>query len=279
MKNYSKESVIEHQPALTSEMNKSPQELPVSDISISSLKGKVAVITGGDSGIGRSIAYLYAQQKMKIVIIYFDEDEDAKITAQQIEQLGGEFLLIKGDIRDKKFCNSAIKKTIDQFKKIDVLINNAAVQYSQESIEDITEDQLIQTFAVNVFGLIYLTQAALKHIKKGGNIINTASITAYKGNKELLDYSGTKGAIVAITKSLAQQLVDKGIRVNAVAPGPIWTPLIPASFDKNHIKEFGDDTYIGEKGQPYQVAPSYLFLIMEENSYMTGQVLHPNGGF
>lgn len=279
MKNFSKDAVIDEQPAETEAMSKKPQELPISDIHTSTLEGKVAVISGGDSGIGRAVAYLYAQQKMKISIIYFDEDEDAEETSQQIEQLGGEALLLKGDIRDKKFCINAIKKTMDKFGQIDVLINNAAVQYPQESIEDISTEQLEQTFSVNVFGLIYLTQAALKYMKKGANIINTASITAYKGNKELLDYSGTKGAIVAITKSLAQQLVDKGIRVNAVAPGPIWTPLIPASFDQKHIKEFGDDTYIGEKGQPYQVAPSYLFLILKENSYMTGQVLHPNGGF
>jgi NAD(P)-dependent dehydrogenase (short-subunit alcohol dehydrogenase family) len=279
MKNFSESSVLPEQPALTERMEQQPQELPKSDIRSSALSGKVAIITGGDSGIGRAVAYLYAQQGMKIVIVHYDEQEDAKKTEAQIVALGGSCLSIMGDIRDKAFCNKVIEDTMAAFGAIDVLVNNAAVQYSQDSIIAISQEQLEQTFAVNVFGLIYLCQAALPHMKRGANIINTASIVAFKGNKDLLDYSGTKGAIVAITKSLAMQVAAQGIRVNAVAPGPIWTPLIPASFDDEHIADFGKDTFLERKGQPYEVAPSYLFLILEENSYMTGQVLHPNGGF
>jgi len=279
MKNYAHESVLPQQPTSTSDMSTPPDEMPRHTWNCLELEGQVAVISGGDSGIGRAVAYLYAQQKMKIAIIYYNEDKDAEMTCQKVQSLGGECIAIKGDIRDKKFCQQAIQKVIDTYGHIDVLINNAGVQYSQKDIRDITPEQLEQTFAVNVFGLIYLTQASLDHMSAGGNIINTSSITSFKGSEELLDYSGTKGAISAITKSLAMQLVDKGIRVNAVAPGPIWTPLIPASFNQEHIDNFGKDTYMKEMGQPYQVAPSYLFLILKDNSYMTGQELHPNGGF
>lgn len=279
MKNYSKNSEIKTQPAETAKMDEQPVAYEQKSFFLgSNLKGKVAIITGGDSGIGQSVAFLYAQHGINSVIVYYDEDKDAKQTVEKIQTFGVEAEALKGDIQDRSFCTAVVEFTMKRFGRIDILINNASVQYPQENLTDISPDQLLQTFSVNVFGMFYLTQSALKHLKKGSSIINTTSITAFRGSHHLVDYAATKAAIVGFTRSLALQLADKEIRVNAVAPGPIWTPLIPASFDKEKVAEFGEDTLLGRQGQPYEVAPSYLFLVLEENSYMTGQVLHPNGG-
>lgn len=279
MKNYSQNSKIKNQPAETGEMDKDPVAYKRKDPFLGfGLKDKVAIITGGDSGIGQSVAFLYAEYGIKLVIVYYDEDEDAQHTVDKIRSVGTEAKVIKGDIRDKSFCKSVVEYTMNKFGRIDILINNACVQYPKEDVCEISEEQLIQTFSVNVFGMFYLTQAALKYMEKDSCVINTSSVTAFRGSEHLVDYAATKAAIIGFTRSLAMQLSEKGIRVNAVAPGPIWTPLIPASFDEDKIKKFGEDTLLGRKGQPYEVAPSYLFLVLEENSYMTGQVLHPNGG-
>lgn len=279
MKNYSKNSKIKDQPAETEKMDPKPMAYEQNGSFIgSNLKGKVAIISGGDSGIGQSVAFLYAQYGINSVIVYYNEDKDAQYTIDQIKSLGAQGKAIKGDIRDKSFCTTIAEYTVRTFGRVDILINNASVQYPQEDIKKISEEQLIQTFSVNVFGMFYLTQATLKYLQNGSCIINTSSVTAFRGSEHLVDYAATKAAIVGFTRSLAKQLSKKGIRVNAVAPGPIWTPLIPASFDAEKVAEFGEDTLLGRQGQPYEVAPSYLFLVLAENSYMTGQVLHPNGG-
>lgn len=242
------------------------------------LRDKVALVTGGDSGIGRAVSVLFAHEGAKLAIVYKEEETDARDTADLIEQEGGEALLIKGDVGKKAFCEKAVEKTLARFGRIDVLVNNAAEQHASEDLTEISEKQVEETFRTNVFGYIFMAQAALKHMRKGTTIINTASITAYRGSPHLVDYASTKGAIVAFTRSLSGQLADKGIRVNAVAPGPIWTPLIPASFDKKEVAKFGSDTPMGRAGQPNEVAPAFLFLACEDSSYFTGQVLHPNGG-
>lgn len=242
------------------------------------LKGKVALITGGDSGIGRAVAVHFAREGADVAIVYLDEHEDAQATQKMVQAEGRKVLLIPGDIQDVAFCKKAVQQTVDELGKLDVLVNNAAVQYPQEGVEDISPEQLEKTFRTNIFAMFYLTGAARPHLKKGACIINTTSITAYKGSPELLDYSSTKGAIVSFTRSLSQNLAEKGIRVNAVAPGPIWTPLIPSSFDAKRVGEHGQKSPLGRPGQPAEVAPSFVFLASEDSSYMTGQVLHPNGG-
>ncbi|HSE61941.1 MAG TPA: SDR family oxidoreductase [Candidatus Saccharimonadales bacterium] len=242
------------------------------------LENKVAVITGGDSGIGRSIAVLYAREGAHVAVVYLNENKDAATTKQLIEQEGGACELIKGDVADSVFCDKVIHQTIERFGKIDILVNNAAEQHPQESIAAITDQQLQRTFATNIFSMFYLVRAAVKFMPKGSSIINTASVTAYKGQPQLLDYSATKGAIIAFTRSLSLALAGEGIRVNAVAPGPIWTPLIPSTFPKEKVESFGKDTPMGRPGQPEEVAPSYVFLASEGASYMSGQTLHPNGG-
>lgn len=242
------------------------------------LKGKVALVTGGDSGIGRAAAIGFAKEGANVVIAYLDEHEDAKETQRYIEAEGRECVLIAGDVGDAAFCSKMVDTAVSSFGKLDILVNNAAQQYPQQSIEDITEEQLLKTFRTNIFSMFFTVKAALPHLKSGARIINTTSVTAYRGSSHLLDYSSTKGAIVAFTRSLSQQLVERGILVNAVAPGPIWTPLIPSTFDEKQVSSFGQQAPMGRAGQPDEVGPCYVFLASEDSSYMTGQVLHPNGG-
>jgi NAD(P)-dependent dehydrogenase (short-subunit alcohol dehydrogenase family) len=242
------------------------------------LKDKVALITGGDSGIGRACAVLFAHEGADIAIVYLEEDKDAEATQELVEQEGSRALLIRGDVGTSKFCKSAVARSLREFGQLDVLVNNAAEQHTQQELEDITLEQLQKTFETNVYGYFYMTQAALPHLKEGSTIINTTSVTAYRGSPHLIDYAATRGAIVSFTRSLAKSLVDKGIRVNGVAPGPIWTPLIPSSFKREDVAKFGQNVPMGRPGQPYEVATCHLFLACGESSYMTGQVLHPNGG-
>jgi len=243
------------------------------------LQGKVALITGADSGIGRAVAALYAREGADIAILYLCEHDDAAKTAEIVRGEGRAALTIAGDIGDKAFCDQAVAQVIERFGRLDVLVNNAGEQHPDQDITDITEDQLRRTFQTNIFGMFFLTQAARPHLKKGAAIVNCTSITMYQGSKELLDYSSTKGAITAFTRSLSENLVGEGIRVNAVAPGPIWTPLNPSGgASPEKLAHFGEDTPMGRPGQPNEVAPAFLFLACEDASYMSGQVLHPNGG-
>ena len=243
------------------------------------LKDKVALITGADSGIGRAVAALFAREGADVAILYLCEHDDAAKTKEIVEKEGRKGITIAGDVGDKQFCEQAVRQTVDRLGRLDILVNNAGEQHPDEDIRDITEEQLKRTFQTNIFGMFFLTQAAEPHLKEGSAIINCTSVTMYKGSPELLDYSSTKGAITAFTRSLAKSLVKKGIRVNAVAPGPIWTPLNPFGGKKpEDIKDFGKDTPMGRPGQPNEVAPSFLFLACEDSSYMIGQVLHPDGG-
>ena len=243
------------------------------------LKGKVALITGADSGIGRATAALFAREGADIAIVYLCEHDDAKKTKEIVEKEGRKAITIAGDLGDKNFCEKAVQQTVDQLGGLDVLVNNAGEQHPDEDIRDITEDQLRRTFQTNIFSMFFMVQAAESHLKKGSAIVNCTSVTMYKGSPQLLDYSATKGAITAFTRSLSKNLVKKGIRVNAVAPGPIWTPLNPFGGQKpEDIPEFGKDTPMGRPGQPNEVAPAFLFLACEDSSYMIGQVLHPDGG-
>ena len=243
------------------------------------LKDKVALVTGADSGIGRAVAALFAREGADIAIVYLCEHEDAEKSKQIVEEEGRRAITIAGDIGSKEFCDEAVRKTIDAFGRLDVLVNNAGEQHPDKDVRDITEEQLRRTFQTNIFGMFFMTQAARPHLKKGAAIINCTSVTMYKGSPDLLDYSSTKGAITAFTRSLAKNLVKDGIRVNAVAPGPIWTPLNPyGGQPPEDVKEFGKDSPMGRPGQPNEVAPSFLFLACDDASYMTGQVMHPDGG-
>ena len=242
------------------------------------LSGKVALITGGDSGIGRAVAILFAKESADVAISYLDEHKDAKETQRQVEQEGRECLLLPGDIGEEKTCKEMVAKTVKQFGRLSILVNNAAEQHPKDDIRKITSRQLEQTFRTNIFSYFYFVKAAVDYLKPGSTIINTTSVTAYRGSSHLLDYSATKGAIVAFTRSLSEALVEKGIRVNGVAPGPIWTPLIPATFPAKHVSEFGSDVPMQRPGEPAEVAPCFVFLACDDSSYITGQVLHPNGG-
>ncbi|MBV8938476.1 MAG: glucose 1-dehydrogenase [Alphaproteobacteria bacterium] len=268
----------EHQPGQQERMNPPPESFMHRYRAAGKLKDKVALVTGGDSGIGRAVAIGFAKEGADVAVIYLEEDKDAEITREHVEAEGARCLLIRGDIGDPAFCRSAVEETVSQLGRLDILVNNAGEQHVQKRLEDIAPEQLERTFRTNIFAMFYLTQAALPHMRKGSAIVNTASITAYKGNDELIDYASTKGAIVSFTRSLSQSLAERGIRVNAVAPGPIWTPLIPSSFSAEEVERFGQNTPFKRPGQPDEVAPSFIFLASDDASYMSGQVLHPNGG-
>lgn len=266
------------QPGIEADMN----PLPVYENGLykaaGKLAGQTALITGGDSGIGRAVAVTFAKEGADVVISYLNEEKDAEETRRQVEAEGRRCLLFAGDIGNEDVCRQLAAYTVKELGKLDILVNNAAEQHPQTDLNNISGEQLERTFRTNVFSFFYLTKAALPHLKAGSAIINTASITAYEGSKDLVDYSATKGAVVSFTRSLSQQLVSKGIRVNAVAPGPIWTPLIPSTFDETKVSEFGAKTPMKRAGQPVELAPGYVFLACGDSSYMTGQVLHVNGG-
>jgi NAD(P)-dependent dehydrogenase (short-subunit alcohol dehydrogenase family) len=266
------------QPGIESKMRPLPQAEREGPSAGSKLLDKVAIITGGDSGIGRAAAIAMAQEGADIVVVYLNEHGDAKETKRLVEEKGRECLLIAVDVGNELASKKIVDKTMKKYGRLDIVVNNAAEQHPQESITKITAKQLEKTFRTNVFSFFYLVKAALPHLKKGSAIINTSSVTAYRGSPNLLDYSATKGAIVAFTRSLAMALTEKGIRVNGVAPGPIWTPLIPATFSRDKVAEFGSNVPMARAGEPAEVAPCYVFLASADSSYMTGQVLHPNGG-
>ncbi len=267
----------DHQPGRETQMHPRPDYEPKYP-GAGKLKDKVAIITGGDSGIGRAVAVAMAREGAKIAIVYLEEHKDADETLRAIEKEKSSGIQIAGDVGSEQFCRQAVEKTVKEFGRLDILVNNAGEQHEVQDPTELTEQQIERTFRTNVFSFFFMVKAALPHMKEGGNIINTTSITAYKGHKTLLDYSATKGAIVTMTYSLSEALVEKGIRVNAVAPGPIWTPLIPASFDAKHVAKHGAAAPMERPGQPNEVAPCYVFLASEDASYITGQVLHPNGG-
>ena len=266
------------QPGIEEEMTPEPDAGPRQRGS-GKLAGKVALISGGDSGIERAVAVLFAREGADVAIGHLaEEDTDANETVKLVEAEGRRCLTLPGDVGDEAFCREAVARTVRELGRLDVLVNNAAEQHTTERVTEISAEQLERTFRTNIFAMFFLTKAALPHLGEGSAIVNTTSVTAYQGNPTLLDYSSTKGAIVAFTRSLSQQLVDKGIRVNAVAPGPIWTPLIPATMPEDSVASFGKDVPMGRPGQPEEVAPCYLFLASDDSSYMAGQVLHPNGG-
>ncbi|HET9843311.1 MAG TPA: SDR family oxidoreductase [Gammaproteobacteria bacterium] len=268
----------EKQPGLQYKMKPSPIALDPNYKSSDKLKGKVAIVTGGDSGIGQAVALLFAKEGADIVIPYLKEHHDAKNTQKAIEVMGRACMLIAGDLGKERVCQKIAKKAVKAFGQIDILINNAAEQHPTKDFEKITEKQLKHTFASNIFSYFYMIKAVLPHLREGSVIINTSSVTCYKGSDHLMDYAATKGGIVGLTRSLSNALIKKGIRVNGVAPGPVWTPLIVASFSKEHIKKFGKDVPMGRPAQPAEIAPCYLFLACKDSSYMSGQMLHPNGG-
>lgn len=268
----------DRQPGIESAMRPRPTAEDRAYRGSGKLLDKVALITGGDSGIGRAVAILFAKEGADVAIIYLGEHGDAAETQRLVEAQGRRCAMLAGDVGEEPFCQQAVQHTVAALGRLDILVNNAAEQHPQDSIEKITAEQLERTFRTNIFAYFYMTKAALPHLSRGSAIINTTSVTAYKGNPQLLDYSATKGAIVAFTRSLALSLVEKGIRVNGVAPGPIWTPLIPSTFSADKVERFGANVPMQRPGQPDEVAPSYVFLASDDASYMAGQILHPNGG-
>ncbi|MAB57361.1 MAG: NAD(P)-dependent oxidoreductase [Aequorivita sp.] len=269
-------SQTQSQPGEENKMKPQPEIIRENYKGSGKLKGKVAFITGGDSGIGRSVAVHFAREGASVAIVYLEENKDAKETKRMVEKEGSKCLILKGDLKDAKFCKKSIAECIKHYGKLNILVNNAAVQFPKDKLEQISEQQLTETFQTNIFAYFYIAKAALPHLKKEDVIINTSSVTAYRGSDHLMDYASTKGAIVSFTRSLSSNLASKGIRVNGVAPGPIWTPLIPATFDD--VTDFGQDTPMGRAGQPSEVGPAYVFLASDDSSYITGQFIHINGG-
>jgi NAD(P)-dependent dehydrogenase (short-subunit alcohol dehydrogenase family) len=266
------------QPGIEARMNPAPEYIKDSYMSSGKLRGKVALITGGDSGIGRAVSVHFAEEGADIAIVYLDEDQDAKDTKTLVEAAGRNCLLIKGDVKNSDFCKNAVEKVISEFGNINILVNNAGTQFPQKNVREITDEQLVTTFRTNIFAYFYFAEAALKHMHEGDCIINTTSVTAYRSSPSLIDYSSTKGAITTFTRSLATNLAEKKIRVNGVAPGPVWTPLIVSTFDDEKIKSFGTETAMKRAGQPSELGPAYVFLASEDSSFITGQVIHVNGG-
>lgn len=266
------------QPGDEYKMNPEPEVIRKNYKGSDKLKGKKALITGGDSGIGRSAAVHFAREGADVAILYYDEDKDANDTKAMIEEEGRKCILIKGDLKDEGFCKEAVQQAVDELGGLNILVNNAAVQFPKTEFKDITGKQVRETFETNIISFFYVTREAMRHLKKGDSIINTASVTAYRGSEHLIDYSSTKGAIVSFTRSTSAMLAEKGIRVNGVAPGPIWTPLIPATFTADEVAKFGQDVPMKRAGQPSEVGPAYVFLASEDASYITGQIIHINGG-
>ncbi|REJ09813.1 SDR family oxidoreductase [Halobacillus trueperi] len=266
------------QPGVENEMNPLPLQAEEDYKSGNKLVGKVALITGGDSGIGRSVAIGYAKEGADVAISYLEEHEDAEYTKKKVEEEGRRAILIPGDVGDEEICKTAVERTVNELGQLDILVNNAAEQHPTDDLLDITTEQLESTFRTNIYSMFHLTKAAIPHLRKGSSIINTASVNPYIGNPHLVDYTATKGAVVGFTRSMAKQLVEKGIRVNGIAPGPIWTPLIPATFSEDKVEEFGTNTPMGRPGQPVEHVGSYVLLASDDSTYMTGQFIHINGG-
>lgn len=268
----------DHQPGVENKMHPKPEYINSNYRPAGKLLGKTALITGGDSGIGRAVAIHFAKEGADVAIAYLDEHTDARETQKLVENEGRVCILFSGDISNKAFCTKIIKETVSKLGKLNILVNNAAQQYPQDEFINISKEQLEKTFKINILAFFFLSQEAVKNMKEGDTIINTSSVTAYRGSPHLIDYSSTKGAIVSFTRSLSENLAPKKIRVNSVAPGPVWTPLIVSSFDEEKIKVFGKDVPLGRAGQPSEIAPAYVFLASEDSSYITGQVIHVNGG-
>ncbi|MDX1836757.1 KR domain-containing protein [Legionella taurinensis] len=268
----------QRQPGIEAIMTPQPEYLSSSYKGSEKLQGKIALITGGDSGIGRAVACAFAMEGADLVVHYLNEQQDAEKTKKIIENTGQSCLLLAANLQNYTACDEVVRQTMERYGRLDILVNNVAEQHPQDTMEEISCEQMENTFKTNFFSYFYMIKAALPFLKKGSVIINTTSVTAYKGSEHLIDYSATKGAILALTRSLSQNLVSRGIRVNAVAPGPIWTPLIPSSFNEEEVQEFGSQVPMKRAGQPAEVAPAYVFLASNDSSYMTGQVIHPNGG-